>query len=233
MTTIKQLYSLQELDLALDDVKIQKKQAEEELNARLTVEHLENTLQEERDKLEEIQRAHRMLQLEADSQRERAQQLDQRLFSGEVANPRDLASLELETNNVKAQVDQKEVQLLEYSMQAQDARSKIGALETELANAQQAWDARQAELTAQVAALKAEQDDLMAQRDQIAATVDRSELQKYETLRKSKAGRAVARVERGLCQACRMSLPTQHLQRVRAGRQTVLCSSCGRMLFLG
>jgi predicted nucleic acid-binding Zn-ribbon protein len=233
MTTIRQLYSLQELDLALDDVKSQKKQAEDELNARLTVEQLEKSLQEERDKLEEIQRAHRMLQLEADSQRERAKQLDQRLFSGEVSNPRDLASLELETNNVKAQVDQKDVQLLEYSMQAQDIRSKIGALDTELAEAQEAWDARQAELTARVATLKAEQDDLMAQRDQITATVDQSELQKYESLRKSKAGRAVAKVERGLCQACRMSLPTQHLQRVRAGRQTVLCSTCGRMLFLG
>jgi hypothetical protein len=125
------------------------------------------------------------------------------------------------------------VQLLEYSMHAQDIRSKIGSLETELSDAQQAWDARQAELTAQVAALKAEQDDLTAQRDQIAAVVDRSELLKYENLRRSKAGRAVAKVERGLCQACRMSLPTQHLQRVRAGRQTVLCSSCGRMLFLG
>jgi predicted nucleic acid-binding Zn-ribbon protein len=233
MTAIKQLYSLQELDLALDGIKSQKKQAEEELHARLTVEQLEKTLQEERDQLEEIQRAHRALQLEADSQRERAKQLDQRLFSGEITNPRDLATLELETNNVKAQVDQKDVQLLEYSMRAQDVRSKIGSLETELANAQRAWDTRQAELTAQVAALKTEQDDLMAQRDQIAATVDQSELQKYETLRKSKAGRAVARVERGLCQACRMSLPTQHLQRVRAGRQTVLCSSCGRMLFLG
>ena len=233
MTTIKQLYSLQELDLALDDVKSQKKQAEEELKARLIVEHLENTLQEERGKLEEIQRAHRTLQLEADIQRERAKQLDQRLFSGEVTSPRDLASLELETNNVKAQVDQKDVQLLEYSMHAQDIRSKIGSLETELSDAQQAWDARQAELTAQVAALKAEQDDLTAQRDQIAAVVDRSELLKYENLRRSKAGRAVAKVERGLCQACRMSLPTQHLQRVRAGRQTVLCSSCGRMLFLG
>ena len=233
MTSIRQLYSLQELDLALDSIKSQKKQAEEELQARLTVEQLENSLQEQRDKLEEIQRAHRDLQLEADSQRERARLLDQRLFSGEMANPRDLASLELETNNVKAQVDQKDVQLLEYSMQAQDVRSRIGQLEKELSDAQQAWETRQAELTATVAALKSEQDDLTAQRDQIAAAVDRAELQKYETLRKSKAGRAVAKVERGLCQACRMSLPTQHLQRVRAGRQTVLCSSCGRMLFLG
>lgn len=233
MTTIRQLYSLQELDLALDSVKSQKKQAEEELEARLTVEQIETALQEERDKLEEIQRAHRELQLETDSQRERANQLDQQLFSGEVANPHALASLELEANNVKAQVDQKDVQLLEYSMRAQDVRSKIGGLETELAEAQQAWEIRQAELTDQVATLKAEQDELTAQRDQIAAAVDRSELQKYETLRKSKGGRAVAKVERNLCQACRMALPTQQIQRVRSGRYTVLCSSCGRMLFLG
>jgi predicted nucleic acid-binding Zn-ribbon protein len=57
-------------------------------------------------------------------------------------------------------------------------------------------------------------------------------LQRYEALRRTKGGLAVAKVVRGLCQACRMSLPTQLQQRVRNGRQTVLCSSCGRMLLL-
>ena len=43
---------------------------------------------------------------------------------------------------------------------------------------------------------------------------------------------AVAKMERGLCQGCRMALPTQQQQRVRNGRQTVLCNTCGRILFL-
>jgi hypothetical protein len=85
-------------------------------------------------------------------------------------------------------------------------------------------------LNQQVDSLTTEEKELSAQRSQLAQTLDQSEVLKYDTLRRSKGGTAVARVERGLCQSCRMSLPSQHLQRLRSGRQTVNCSSCGRML---
>lgn len=233
MTSVRHLYSLQEVDLALDAVKKQKAKAEQELNARLALEQLENAIQEQQEKLEEIQRSHRVLQEEAEDLRERASKLDEQLYSGAVPNSRDLASLELETTNVKTQVDQKELQLLQYSVQAEDVRTQIASLEKDLAERQEAWEARHAELTELMARLNAEQEQLEVQRSQMADSVDQAELRKYETLRKSKGGQAVAKVERDLCQACRMALPTQHLQRVRSGRQTVLCSSCGRMLFQG
>ena len=63
--------------------------------------------------------------------------------------------------------------------------------------------------------------------------VEPVELNRYEGLRRSKGGQAVAKVMRGLCQACRMSLPSQQLQRVRNGRQVVLCNNCGRILLPG
>ncbi len=162
--------------------------------------------------------------------RQRSSTLDGQLYSGELTNSRDLPSLELEASNVKAQVDQKEIILLELSVRAEDTRRRISDLEKELAEVQEAWDLRQAYLNEQVASLTEEEEKLAAHRSQLAQTLDQSEVLKYDTLRRSKGGTAVAKVERGLCQSCRMSLPSQHLQRVRAGRQTVNCSSCGRML---
>ncbi|PKB56793.1 MAG: hypothetical protein BZY73_06495 [SAR202 cluster bacterium Casp-Chloro-G3] len=230
MTIIKQLFSLQELDLALDSVRSQKADAEKELTARVALEKIERSLDDERSKLEVIQSAHRMQQVEAETMRQRSSTLDEQLYSGEVANSRDLPSLQLEVSNVKAQVDQKEILLLELSVRAEDTRRRIADLEKELAEVQAAWDLRQAYLNQQVALLTAEEAELSAQRSQLAQTLDQLEVLKYDTLRRSKGGTAVAKVERGLCQSCRMSLPSQHLQRVRAGRQTVNCSSCGRML---
>jgi predicted nucleic acid-binding Zn-ribbon protein len=136
----------------------------------------------------------------------------------------------LEASNVNAQVDQKEILLLELSVQAEDTRRRIADLERELAEVQESWNLRRAYLNQQVASLTAEESELSAQRSQLAQTLDQSEVLRYDALRRSKGGTAVAKVERGLCQSCRMSLPSQHLQRVRAGRQTVNCSSCGRML---
>jgi uncharacterized protein len=233
MTTIKQLYSLQELDLALDAVQGQKAQAEQGLSAGLALEQIEQALQEAKGKLQEVQQSHRMQQLEADSLRERSTQLEQQLYGGAITNPRELESLRLEAANVSQQLDRRDLGLLELSVQAEDLHKKIASLEKELADQQEAWQSRQTQLNAQLENLNAEEESLAAQRAKLAATVDQRELQKYESLRKGKGGRAVAKVERGLCQACRMSLPTQQLQRVRSGRQTVLCSSCGRMLFLG
>ena len=233
MTSVRQLFSLQELDLALDSVKSQIAKAQQELNSRLSLEQVEQTLQTNRDNLEEVQANHRMQQPEAETLRERSSLLEAHLYGGDVTNARDLPGMQLESSNVKAQLDQKELALLELSVRAEDLRSKIAQLEQELADRQQAWDTRHAQLTEQVATLNAESEDLIAQRDKMAADIDQSEVGKYENLRKNKGGTAVAKVERGLCQACRMSLPSQHLQRVKSGRQLVLCSSCGRMLFLG
>lgn len=233
MTTIKQLYSLQELDLALDSIQSQKAQAEQGLSAGLTLDQIEQSLQEAKDKLQEVQQSHRMQQLEADSLRERSTQLEQQLYGGEITNPRELEILRLEAANVGQQLDRRELGLLELSVQAEDLHKRIAALEKELADQTEAWQSRQAQFNALLEKLNAEQESLEAQRAELAATLDQRELQKYESLRKGKGGRAVAKVERGLCQACRMSLPTQQLQRVRSGRQTVLCSSCGRMLFPG
>jgi uncharacterized protein len=233
MTIVKQLYSLQELDLALDSIQSQKSQAEQGLNSGLTLEQIEQTLQDEKSRLQEVQQSHRMQQMEAESLRERSAQLEQQLYGGTITNPRELESLRLEASNVSQQLDRRDLGLLELSVQAEDLHKRIAILEKELADQQEAWQSRQAQLNEQLKKLSAEEEIIAAQRANLAATLDQKELQKYESLRKGKGGRAVAKVERGLCQACRMSLPTQQLQRVRSGRQTVLCSSCGRMLFPG
>ncbi len=232
MTSVKLLFSVQELDLALDQVVSQRGKAERELKSRLALGQIEANLEEARARLQEIQTTHRDQQLETESLRARSATLDQTLYGGE-AGQRDLESLELEANNVRHQLEQRDVELLEMSLRAEDTRSRIARLETELAESQAAWETRQTELNTLVAKLNSEEEGLQSQRSQLIASLDPIELQKYEVLRARKGGQAVAKVERGLCQACRMSLPTQHLQRVRQGRESVLCSSCGRMLMLG
>ena len=42
---------------------------------------------------------------------------------------------------------------------------------------------------------------------------------------------AVARVEQGICQACRISLSASGLQHARSG-QPVQCGTCGRILYI-
>jgi len=230
MTNAKQLYSLQELDFILERIRCETDKAQIELNAALGMEELEAALQEENERLLRVQGNHKDQQLEIEGLRERSARLEEQLYNGTVSNPRDLESLQHEASTARAALERFEGELLELSVQAEESQLNRDALEKQLEETNSAWQSRQAELQREIERHATEREVVAAQRDQLASTLDFASLQLYDGLRRSKKGLAVAKVERGLCQGCRMSLPTQQLQNVRRGQNTVLCSSCGRML---
>ena len=232
MTTARQLFSLQELDLTLDRIQEALAEAEKELNSGRNLDQVEAKLQEEDERLTEVRGRHRLQQSEAESQRERSTRLDAQLYGGDITNPRDLESLEQEANHARQSLEQQDSGLLELSMQAEESQERRDTLERELTEARAAWQDRQAELQIVLERCAKDRETVSSQRQNLAATLEQSAVNRYEGLRRAKGGLGVAKVERGLCQACRMALPTQLQQRVRSGRQTVLCSSCGRILFL-
>jgi len=171
-------------------------------------------------------------QMETAVRRERSESLESRLYDGSMVNARDLESLQHEAANVRNLLDQNEAMSLELSIQLEESQTKCAELHIELTEAKSRWEARRGELNQMVSSLVTERGDYEKQRELLAGQVDQAAPRRYETLRKSKGGRAVAQVERDPCPGCRMSLPTQLRQRVKSGRQTVNCTSCGRMLFV-
>jgi len=227
------MFALQELDTILDRVQKEHDKAETELKSGNLVSTLETELERDAELLQETELQQRATKLEAESQKERSETLNSQLYGGEVTNPRDLETLEREASNVLQLVAQQESVLAEFTEKIEAAQTKKSELEDQLGEAKAAWKVRQAELQGSLKELKLEKAGFEGQRSKLTDDLDPSSIQRYEVLRKSKGGLAVARVERGLCQGCKMSLPTHQQQRVRAGSQVVLCSSCGRMLFLG
>ena len=233
MTTALQLFSLQELDLALDQIGLRRTKSISELEAGITSEKPELALQKTRENLELVRGQHREQQIDSEGQKTRSEELDRLLYAGELTNPRDLESLEKEASSVRTQVQNRETRLLELSLKAEEYRNTCTKLEKQLEDLRAGWEVRSAELKEQVAELDSEIEVLAARRGDLAATFEPIDVQKYEVLRKAKSGAAVAKVLRGLCQGCQMSLPTRQQQQVRSGRQTVHCSSCGRLLCNG
>ena len=232
MTTVRQLYALQEVDLDIDQVDRSLAQAEEELKTEISIEYLEATLQAEEERLKEVEVRQSDNQMEASVRRERSESLESRLYDGSMVNARDLESLQHEAANVRNLLEQNEAMSLELSIQLEESQSRCAELHIELTESKARWESRRDELNQIVSDLNMERSNYQKQREMLAGQVEQSALRRYEALRKSKGGRAVAKVERDLCQGCRMSLPTQLRQRVKSGRQTVNCTSCGRMLFV-
>ena len=232
MTSPKELFSLQELDLALDQIDSKTAKAEKEVSIGAAMGGLEEALQKESQSLEEFQSLMKTRRVEAETQRERSTHLDGQLYGGEVTSPSALESLEQEAANVRAQMEKLDLELTELSSRTEASQNKCTEMEQRLSENRTAWESRQSELTESLNRLSLERKDIASQRGDLVATLDPAGVQHYEKLRNAKGGLAVAKVSRGLCQACRMALPTQQQQSVRNGRQTVLCSTCGRILFL-
>lgn len=232
MTSPKELFSLQELDLALDQIDSKTAKAEKEVSIGAALGRLEEALQKESQSLEEFQSLMKTRRVEAETQRERSAHLDGQLYGGEVTSPSALESLEQEASNVRAQMEKLDLELAELSSRTEESQNKCTEMEQRLSENRTAWESRQSELTESLTRLSSEREDIASQRGDLVATLDPAGVQQYEKLRNAKGGLAVAKVSRGLCQACRMALPTQQQQSVRNGRQTVLCSTCGRILFL-
>ena len=161
----------------------------------------------------------------------RLKTLEDRLYRGTVSNPKELASLRQEVQHLQAQQARKEEQALEV-MDAAESLQEIAQRKSEtLKQAEQAWQQENAALVVRRDQLQARQQELQQKRAQLTTQVDTQFLTRYETLRRTKQGRAVSKVEQNICQWCRVILTPSELQRVRISVELLYCANCGRILY--
>ncbi len=78
--------------------------------------------------------------------------------------------------------------------------------------------------------MTAEVEVLEAERAIASENVPADELTLYDQLLFRRHGVAIARVERGVCQACHITLPLKEASRLRRADALVTCGNCGRIL---
>ncbi len=87
----------------------------------------------------------------------------------------------------------------------EDAEGALTAARDALSALDASWQAEQARLLHEQATLTAEIAALEERRREQVQVIDRATLALYDALRAAHQGRAVAKVERGMCQGCRIS----------------------------
>ncbi len=232
MTSPKQLYDLQELDLMLSEGQARIATIESQLNDRSHLDDLEFEIATLTESLDELRTSY--TEQDAHNQRiqEKLQEEETKLYSGAIKNLRELEAIGKEAEALKEQSQAVDERLLADMESIESLQSRILSLEEELGQAEKQRQVDRVELTEEMSQLGGKVKDLESQRASMASTIQSADLNRYEHLRSAKGGQAIAKVERGLCRGCLMALPTHQLQRARSGRETVLCSSCGRILFV-
>jgi predicted nucleic acid-binding Zn-ribbon protein len=230
MNLARQLYQLQELDLAIESDERALEQVTGQLGESQAVLESQARLESEQQRLGELKHQQHTAEWEIDDISNKIAAAEEKLFSGRVKSPKELSSLQQDVDMLKTRRGQLEEKALGIIDQVEQSEAAVAGISSELRTLTADWQRQQKQLAEEMARLKTVLADFKQKWQRLAQEIEPETVEFYQQLRGRK-GTAVARVEQGICRGCRISLPTTDLQRAR-GNNLVQCSSCGRILFL-
>lgn len=232
MSSVAELYTLQELDLALEASRVARVEVQERLGESEELAEARSAAVARQDDVRTAEKAFKEREFEADELRHKIEPLEQKLYEGKVQHPKELEDLQRDIDSLKRRHSGLEdhalaaMDALEQAQQALgEARAALEAIAGSSAAEQEELHTREIELTRTIASLE-------EQRNEQAALVNGSLMPLYNQLATTRQGRAVAKVIGGACQGCRISLPMNLVARARSGDDLVQCSSCERILYV-
>lgn len=229
MSQIDLLYQLQQID---DELRAGKRRLQEVLQALQGSERLEQArrrYEASGAQLRQAKNRQKDLELEFGSLTEKLKRSEQRLYSGAVRNPKELADLEHEATALTRRKGGLEDELLEAMMAAEEAQAGHAAAEAQLQAAEQSWQEREAALAAERDSLQASLRAQLAKREKLVERIDRTAVAAYDNVSRRRSHPAVTLLHDALCQACGVRASGDVFRGARAG-ELVYCDSCGRIL---
>jgi hypothetical protein len=235
----KQLWELQEVELDLEAKTKELKKVNDQLSDEQPLLVAQAEVAKQQGKLSELKKSQQALEWEIDDLQAKIKPLETKLYSGVIKNPRELSDLEKQVKSLKIQQEAKETEVLEIMEQVELWQRKLTTSRSEFEQFEGKWQQEreelqvwQGKLSAEIDLIKHQQEQILAQMGGLPDIMQPTPFELYMALR-AKRGRAVAKVERGVCQECRIALPSEELQRIRNSEALVQCSSCGCILYLG
>lgn len=230
MTLIADLWALQEIDVALDACRASLEDAEARLGESEELLAVRARAQAAGDAAREARAAQRDIEQQADGVRAKIAPIEAKLYGGTVRNPKELADLQADVDQLKRQVSALEDKDLEALAAAEEREEESRAATAELESLESAWAEEQMELRAKIERLRGAIAVDDERRREQAEHVPAGVLRDYDRLRAARNGRALAKLDRNLCLGCRISLPQNTVSRARGGSALVHCPNCERIL---
>jgi predicted nucleic acid-binding Zn-ribbon protein len=230
MPVTKQLYELQELDSEIENAHQTLDLKKGEVGKREELDAAQKKLATDQKALEELKHKRREAEAELDDTTSKIRAVEEQLYGGKINNPKELGNLQHEANTMKGLSDQQETRALEAMENAEAAEKALTAATEKFHKLEVEWQQQQKQLKADIESLNKTLAELTEKRKLLVSQIEPEAVDLYEKVRKQKK-QAVAKVEQGICRACRISLSASVLQKARGGKP-VLCGTCGRILFI-
>lgn len=231
MSQAKVLYDLQQIDT---EIRTKKKRLGEVLQAQKEPATLVGTKEKAAGieaTLHKQRARHNDLTLELKGLNDKAKRSEERLYSGNVKNPKELADLQHEIEALGRRRNTLETESLEAMMAVEETQAARKKAVADVERLTADWQASVVHLKEEQQALAVRLNVLIGRRAQQAALAEPKMLQEYDRLIAAKNGLAVARLANNKCQGCQVTMP-EHIRRDADQGKLVHCDSCGRLLYL-
>ena len=228
----KLLRDLQEIDYELAKTGETLSHVEQQLSFNAELAQARTALRDKEEQLADLHRQLRETEYATEDMVAKLNPQKKKLYDGSIKSPKELAALKQQVDQLSEQISGEEEKSLELMDRIQSMEEVVASQVAVVKQLEQDWEKKQAELRAEKAKLEADLEATTKRRDDFAAKIDREHLVIYEAVRARKQGYAVAKIELGRCQGCRITLSMSDISRARAS-ELVQCDSCGRILYLG
>jgi predicted nucleic acid-binding Zn-ribbon protein len=234
--TLDLLLELQAHDTAIDRLRHRHESipARAELaDAQAAANRVEAEMGKFRATRDEVARDEQRLDDEASSLENRAVEAERRLYSGEIASPRELQALQADIEQLRRHRRTLEDRELEVMERREQLDTQVTALDDELTAALADVERLGAEVAAAETEIGAELATETTAREQIAGKLDDDLVAVYDRCRvAAPGGVGAARLVGLTCQGCHLTIPSTEAERIRKAPEGTIahCDNCGCIL---
>lgn len=229
MAIASQLFRLEQLDSETGRQEAALADVRRRLQHNPEAEAAEAQLATARDRAQVAAAEQRRLEADLADLQARIARDNTRMYSGQIVDPRELASLERELQHHTGQRNTLEEQVLALMESGEALQDQVRELGERVEGFRQRHDGDRTALQQEGRRLLESLAVIRTDRAAVVAELDPPIVNTYERVRKTH-GHAVSQVVNGVCQLCRVALPPKDVQHARAGA-LVICSNCGRILY--
>lgn len=227
------LFRLQKLDTAIDNINIRLTEIDQKLSDDHRVQHAEKILSKAQVEAKNARIELSQIEDKVEAQRIKRKTSQAALFGGKIKNPKELQDLQMESEALKRYITQLEDEQLEAMITNETAELAEKQAALELKKAKGTATEANAELLGERIKLEEDLNRLLREKEAVLQAIPEESMALYQRLRKTKRGAAVASVSDGGCSICGQALTPANQQSIRASNSLVFCPSCGRILFQG
>lgn len=177
----------------------------------------------------------RKLEGEVKSRQDEAEMLKTKLTEEQAkvmatTDHRAVQSITREMDGLRRRCDKIEMEELQYMERADKARGQVAAIEDHQAKLAEKENQLIERFKTVGGGVQSEITSLETKRKKLVKRLPTELVARYESVRATKAGVGVGKLEESRCSACRMDLPAERLHDLQTGPDISICPQCRRLI---